>query len=72
MHARLVKNNGQYLVEDLNSTNGTFLNDKKVPKAVLKHNDIVTIGKHTLTIYYNEESKKPTQDFGDRTVKVKT
>ena len=71
-HARLMKNDGQYVVEDLNSTNGTFLNDERVSKAVLKHNDIVTIGrKHTLTIYYNEESKKPTQDFGDRTVKLK-
>jgi pSer/pThr/pTyr-binding forkhead associated (FHA) protein len=70
-HARLMKNNGQYVVEDLKSTNGTFLNDEKVSKSVLKHNDIVTIGKHTLAIYYNEESKKPTQDFGDRTVKLK-
>jgi pSer/pThr/pTyr-binding forkhead associated (FHA) protein len=70
-HARLMKNNGHYVVEDLKSTNGTFLNDQKVPKAVLKHNDIVTIGKHTLTIYYKEESKKPTQDFGDKTVKLK-
>jgi pSer/pThr/pTyr-binding forkhead associated (FHA) protein len=71
-HARLMKNNDHYVVEDLKSTNGTFLNDEKVPKAALKHNDIVTIGKHTLTIYYKEESKMPIQDFGDRTVKVKT
>jgi len=41
-------------------------------RAILKHNDIVTVGKHTLVIYYEEESKKPTQDFGDRTVKMKT
>ena len=71
LHAKLFKDNGQYIVEDLNSTNGTFLNDTKVPKAALKHSDIVTIGKHTLTIYYKKKSNPPTQDFGDRTVKVK-
>ena len=71
LHAKLIKDNGQYVVEDLNSTNGTFLNDEKIPKAVLKHNDIVTIGKHTLTIYYKKKSNSPTPDFADRTVKVK-
>ena len=71
-HARLMKNNGQYVVEDLKSTNGTFLNDEKITKAILKHKDIVTVGKHTLVIHYNEEARKPTQDFGDRTVKIKT
>ena len=70
-HARLIKQKDQYAVEDLNSTNGTFLNDEKIVKAILKHNDLVTIGKHSLKIYYEKESKKPIQDFGDRTVKVK-
>jgi pSer/pThr/pTyr-binding forkhead associated (FHA) protein len=71
-HARLIKQKDQYAVEDLNSTNGTFLNDEKITRAILKHNDIVTVGKHTLVIFYEEESKKPTQDLGDKTVKVKT
>jgi pSer/pThr/pTyr-binding forkhead associated (FHA) protein len=71
-HARLIKQKDHYAVEDLNSTNGTFLNDEKIVKAILKHNDIVTVGKHTLVIYYNEETRKPAQDFGDRTVKMKT
>ena len=71
-HARLIKQKDQYVVEDLASTNGTFLNDEKVTRAILKHNDIVTVGKHTLAIHYNEETNKPTQNFGDRTVKIKT
>lgn len=70
-HARIIKHKHQYTVEDLNSTNGTFLNDEKVVKAVLKHNDLIGIGKHSLKIYYKKESKKPVLDFGDRTVKVK-
>ena len=71
-HARIIKHRHQYTVEDLNSTNGTFLNDKRIVSAILKHNDLVTIGKHSLKIYYENESKKPIQDFGDRTIKVKT
>ncbi len=70
-HARLIKQNDQYAVEDLNSTNGTFLNDTKISRAELKNNDIITVGKHTLVIYYFEENKKATQDFVERTVKIK-
>jgi pSer/pThr/pTyr-binding forkhead associated (FHA) protein len=70
-HARIVKHRHEYLVEDLNSTNGTSLNDEKIVKAVLKHNDLVAIGKHSLKIYHERESKKPIPDFGDRTIKVK-
>ncbi|MCX8012115.1 MAG: FHA domain-containing protein, partial [Desulfobacterota bacterium] len=40
---------------DLNSLNGTFVNGKKVAKWILQHNDIITIGKHTL-IYQDEKS----------------
>jgi pSer/pThr/pTyr-binding forkhead associated (FHA) protein len=71
-HARLIKQKDHYAVEDLNSTNGTFLNDEKITKAILKHNDVVTIGKHNLIISYQEEAKMPAPDFGDRTVKIKT
>ena len=71
-HARLIKQKNHYTIEDLNSTNGTYLNNEKIAKATLKHNDIITIGKHNLIIHYKEKAKKPTQDFGDKTVKVKT
>ncbi len=35
-------------IEDLNSTNGVLLNDKKVSKRQLEHGDIVRIGRHEL------------------------
>jgi pSer/pThr/pTyr-binding forkhead associated (FHA) protein len=47
-HAKIVKNQGKYFLEDLNSTNGTYLNEKKISKEKLTNNDIITIGKHTL------------------------
>jgi pSer/pThr/pTyr-binding forkhead associated (FHA) protein len=35
-------------IEDLNSTNGTYINGKAVTKQHLKHNDKIEIGKHTI------------------------
>jgi pSer/pThr/pTyr-binding forkhead associated (FHA) protein len=53
-HARIVKVAGAWVVEDLNSTNGTFLRQQKLLKANLKHRDEVGVAKHTL-VYVNEE-----------------
>ena len=44
-HAKLIVKNNVFLIEDLNSTNGTFVNDKKINGRVkLFSKDIVTIG----------------------------
>lgn len=47
-HARMEQNLGHYYIEDLDSTNGTFINDRRIGKWALNDNDAVTIGKHTL------------------------
>ena len=49
-HAKIVRDKDSYQVQDLNSTNGTYLNEKMVSKAALKHKDVLTVGKHTLEI----------------------
>jgi pSer/pThr/pTyr-binding forkhead associated (FHA) protein len=49
-HARIVEQSGQYKIEDLDSTNGTFLNGKKIANAVLEQNSEILIGKHSLII----------------------
>jgi pSer/pThr/pTyr-binding forkhead associated (FHA) protein len=49
-HARIVKDGRYYVIEDLNSTNGTFVNEKKITRSVLKENDVITIGKHSLVM----------------------
>lgn len=53
-HARISFQGDTYFVEDLNSTNGTLVNDKKIIKAGLHNNDIVTLAKHTL-IFVDEK-----------------
>jgi pSer/pThr/pTyr-binding forkhead associated (FHA) protein len=47
-HAKIQKVDGSYIIVDLKSTNGTFVNNKKIVQAKLHHMDEITIGKHTL------------------------
>lgn len=53
-HAHIVRQVGHYFVEDLGSTNGTFVNDRKISKWELTDNDAVTIGKHVI-VFLDEE-----------------
>jgi pSer/pThr/pTyr-binding forkhead associated (FHA) protein len=45
LHARLFRHNDQLWVEDLGSTNGTFVNSEQISKAVrLGKGDLVQVG----------------------------
>lgn len=47
-HCRISLQGGTYFVEDLESTNGTYVNQKRVKKSGLHHNDVVGLAKHSL------------------------
>lgn len=47
-HARIYAEGDHYVIEDAESFNGTYVNGKRVRKAVLKNGDNATIGKHTI------------------------
>jgi len=68
-HARLVKKDDKFILEDLDSFNGTFVNEKKVIKCELRERDLILIGKHTLVfLRENEVSIKiPTPHFVEET-----
>ena len=53
-HAVLQMSGNEGYIEDLNSTNGTYVNGKTVKKQLLHHDDIVEIGKYR--IQYIDES----------------
>ena len=49
-HARVYVEAGSLVVEDLNSLNGSFLNDIRVERAMLKDGDTILIGKHEIQV----------------------
>jgi pSer/pThr/pTyr-binding forkhead associated (FHA) protein len=53
-HAHLQLVGNDVFIEDLNSTNGTYINGKAVKKQLLQHNDTVEIGKYKIK-YIGEE-----------------
>lgn len=52
-HAKVLLLGGDCFLEDLESTNGTYVNGDRITKHVLKHGDNIAIGKHEL-LYQNE------------------
>src|SRR5262249_5644341 len=49
-HACVFREGEDLIVEDLESTNGTFVNDKRVTRQRLSRGGVIAIGKHTLLI----------------------
>jgi pSer/pThr/pTyr-binding forkhead associated (FHA) protein len=56
-HARIDLTGSEYILTDLQSTNGTFVNDEKVVSHKLGHGDNVAIGKHVLLFVATEQAK---------------
>lgn len=55
-HCRVYRQGESYFVEDLKSTNGTFLRDRRIATEPLHHHDELAIAKHTIEFYNDEES----------------
>ena len=49
-HARIFREGDDIVLEDLRSTNGTFVNEQHIYRHVLRHGDVVLVGKHNLTL----------------------
>ena len=54
-HAAIIQMGNDFYIEDLDSTNGTLVNEKPVKKHLLQHADVVEFGKYQLK-YINEAS----------------
>ncbi len=55
-HAVLQMVGQDVFIDDLNSTNGTYINGKAVKKQLLQHNDTVEIGKYKIKYLSHETS----------------
>jgi hypothetical protein len=58
-HARIACTDSQILIEDLGSTNGTFVNGEKITRASLKEGDRVLIGTSILKVVLVDPSAPP-------------
>lgn len=61
-HARIDKTGDDYLLTDLQSTNGTFVNDKRVVSHKLSHGDNVVIGKHVILFVSADKAKATAEE----------
>jgi pSer/pThr/pTyr-binding forkhead associated (FHA) protein len=58
-HAKIVRVQSVYFLEDLNSTNGTAVNGKAIERAQLHDADVITIGQHRLIFQDTAVSHAP-------------
>jgi pSer/pThr/pTyr-binding forkhead associated (FHA) protein len=58
-HARVYYEAGRLVVEDLDSLNGTFVNDLRVERATLHDGDAIWIGKHHIKVDATADSAPP-------------
>lgn len=59
MHAKIDAIDKGFLLTDLKSKNGTFINGQLIATHWLGHGDTVSIGKHTLVFAYVEGEERP-------------
>src|SRR5215469_2480045 len=51
-HVRLELEDGHLLVSDLNSANGTYVNDERIQRKALKSSDLFSIGAYKFSWFY--------------------
>ena len=68
-HALIITILDDSFLEDLGSTNGSYVNGKLVKKHALKNGDVVAIGKHELK-YINEHATADDDEF-EKTMIIK-
>ena len=59
-HARIAPENDRYVVYDLNSINGTFVNDEQVTRHFLRPNDVVRFGPYAFRVDFRDAAERRT------------
>jgi len=72
-HVKIDSVGDGFLLTDLQSKNGSFVNDQQVTSHWLKSGDLITIGKHTLAVSFGEGETQPeSADAMDQTMVMDT
>jgi pSer/pThr/pTyr-binding forkhead associated (FHA) protein len=67
-HALVINILNDSFLEDLNSTNGTYVNGKIIKKHALQHGDVITVGHHALRFVDSETEDE--QDEFEKTMVI--
>lgn len=62
-HSLVINILNDSFLEDLNSTNGTYVNGKLIKKHALQHGDVVTVGHHQLRFVDTQSSDSEPDEF---------
>jgi pSer/pThr/pTyr-binding forkhead associated (FHA) protein len=62
-HSLIINILNDSFLEDLNSTNGTYVNGKLIKKHALQHGDVVTVGHHQLRFAESQSNEAEPDEF---------
>ncbi len=68
-HSLIINILNDSFLEDLNSTNGTYVNGKLIKKHALQHGDVITIGHHQLR-FADQQTSDTDQDEFEKTMVI--
>ncbi|MGI9264994.1 MAG: FHA domain-containing protein [Gammaproteobacteria bacterium] len=68
-HSLIINILNDSFIEDLNSTNGTYVNGKLIKKHALQHGDKVTIGHHQIR-FVDQQAEEDEQDDFEKTMVI--
>lgn len=73
-HAKIDAIGDEFVLTDLQSKNGCFVNEQLVTSHWLKHGDVINIGKHTLVFTFQDGEARPEDAAGqaDQTIVMDT
>ncbi|GMW05675.1 MAG: FHA domain-containing protein [Gammaproteobacteria bacterium] len=71
-HSLIINILNDSFLEDLNSTNGTYVNGKLIKKHALQHGDVITVGRHQLRFVDNTADGEEQDDFAQTMVLSKS
>jgi pSer/pThr/pTyr-binding forkhead associated (FHA) protein len=62
-HSLIINILNDSFLEDLNSTNGTYVNGKLIKKHALQHSDVITVGHHQLRFVETQSNDAEQEEF---------
>ena len=62
-HSLIINILNDSFLEDLNSTNGTYVNGKLIKKHAMQHGDVITVGHHQLRFVDSQASENSQEEF---------